>query len=311
MKNRTSKHLRAGAIALLAAATSLAASAQTASQTDTPQGGRQTAKPVVAQERTGPSTVQQRTNPTGGQPGVVQEGSDASDATTHLNRAIAVLHQMERNRDVAAQLAKSKGVFIVPDSVRVAVGVGARGGAGVLLVRRADGWGTPAFYNMAGITLGAQLGAEGGGMAFILNDQKALNGFMQDNKFSLNAEAGLTVVEWSKRGEGSLGWGDITAWSDTEGLFGGAVIALTDIRFDAAETTAYYRKPVAARDVVAGRVPNPRTVELRTALADLGTAAGAAGQGGSSDSKTRSGDSDMRPTRRADPQAPAAGAVNK
>jgi lipid-binding SYLF domain-containing protein len=205
---------------------------------------------------------------------------------------------MERNRDLAERLYRSKGVFVIPDSVRVAVGVGARGGAGVLLVRRADGWGTPAFYNMAGITLGAQLGAEGGGMAFILNDQKALNGFMQDNKFSLNAEAGLTVVDWSKRGEGSLGWGDITAWSDTEGLFGGATIAITDIRYDNAETASYYRKPVTARDVIAGRVNNPRAIELREALANTGTAAGAAGFGGGSDSKTRSGDSDMRPTRR-------------
>ncbi|KFI05845.1 lipid-binding SYLF domain-containing protein [Massilia sp. BSC265] len=290
--------LHGTAIALLLAVTSPGAAAQTASQTDNPQGGRQTTTKVVPQERTGPTTVQERTNPTSGQPGIAEEGSHASDATTHLNRAIAVLHQMERNREVAARLHRSKGVFIVPDSVRVAVGVGARGGAGVLLVRRADGWGTPAFYNMAGVTLGAQLGAEGGGMAFILNDQKALNGFMQDNKFSLNTEAGLTVVDWSKRGEGSLGWGDITAWSDTEGLFGGANIAITDVRFDAAETAAYYRKPVTPRDVVAGRVSNPRAVELRTALADTGTAAGAAGHGGSSDSKTRSGDSDMRPTRR-------------
>ena len=68
---------------------------------------------------------------------------------------------------------------------------------------------------------------------------------------------------------------------------------------------------MTARDVVAGRVPNPRTAELRMALADPGTAAGAAGQGGSSDSKTRSGDSDMRPTRRAEPQAPTSPAANK
>lgn len=68
---------------------------------------------------------------------------------------------------------------------------------------------------------------------------------------------------------------------------------------------------MTARDVVAGRVANPRAVELRTALTDRGTAAGAAGQGGSSDSKTRSGDSDMRPTRRAEPQAPAGGSTNK
>lgn len=311
MKSTSLIHVHGGAIALLLAATSLTAGAQTASQTDTPQGGRQTATPVVAQERSGPATVQQRTNPTSGQPGVAQEGSESSDAIAHLNRAIAVIHQMERNREVAAQLSRAKGVFVMPDSVRVAVGVGARGGAGVLLVRRADGWGTPSFYNMAGITFGAQLGADTGGMAFILNDQKALDGFMQDNKFSLNAEAGLTVVDWSKRGVGSLGWGNITAWSDTEGLFGGAVIAVSDIRFDAAETAAYYRKPVTAREVVAGRVDNPRAVELRAALADLGTAAGAAGYGGSSDSKTRSGDSDMRRTRRADTPAAAGAAVHK
>ncbi|VXB08477.1 lipid-binding SYLF domain-containing protein [Massilia sp. 9I] len=262
---------------------------------------QQPAKPVAPQERTGPSTVQQRTNPTSAKTGAAQEGSDATDATTHLNRAINVIHQMERNRDMAALLAKSKGVFVVPDSVRVAVGVGARGGAGVLLIRRADGWGTPAFYNMAGLTLGAQLGAEGGAIAFVLNDQKALNGFMQNNKFSLNADAGLTMVDWSKKGEGSLGWGDITAWSDTEGLFGGATIAVTDIRFDGAETAGYYRKPVNAREVVAGTVANPRAAELRVALASTGTAAGAAGFGGSSDSKTRSGDSDLQPTRRSEP----------
>lgn len=253
---------------------------------------------VPALERKGPTTVQERTNPTSGQPGVAREGSDASDATGHLNRAIKVLQQMERNRELAALMLKSRGVFVVPDSVRVAVGVGARGGAGVLLVRRADGWGTPAFYNMAGVTLGAQLGAEGGALAFILNDQKALNGFMQKNKFSLNAEAGLTFVDWSKKGEGSLGWGDITVWSDTEGMFGGANLAVTDISYDSAETAAYYRKPVTAAEVLAGRVNNPRAVELRAALAHTGTAEGAAGFGGSSDSKTRSGDSDLRPTRR-------------
>lgn len=294
MKSKHLIHSPHAAMALLLAA----ASAFAGAQSTTPATAQPRPNAVVPQERTGPTTVQERTNPTSGRPGIAQEGSDASDATTHLNRAIAVIHQMERDRRLAALLYKSRGVFVVPDSVRVAVGVGARGGAGVLLVRRADGWGTPAFYNMAGVTLGAQLGAEGGALAFILNDQKALNGFMQDNKFSLNADAGLTVVDWSKKGEGSLGWGDITAWADTEGLFGGATIAITDIRYDSAETAAYYRKPVSARDVVAGRIGNPRAAELREALANTGTAAGAAGVGGSSDSKTRSGDSDMRPTRR-------------
>ncbi|MFC0251671.1 lipid-binding SYLF domain-containing protein [Massilia consociata] len=244
------------------------------------------------------ATAPARTAPPAGGAPAVQESGDTADAIGHLNRAIAVLHQMQRNRDVAARLAQSKGVFIVPDSVRVAVGIGGRGGAGVLLVRRADGWGTPAFYNMAGVTLGAQLGAEGGGMAFILNDDKALNSFAQESKFGLNADAGLTLVDWSKKGEGSIGWGNITAWSDTEGLFGGATISVMDINFDAAETTAYYQRPVTPRDVVSGKVPNPRLASLRQALASPGTAAGAQGQGGASDSKTGRGEGDLQPTKR-------------
>ncbi len=156
MKNTRTSLIQATAIALPAAAACGSAAAQ--SQTNTQPASRQ----LMPQERTGPTTVPQRADPTTAQPGIAQEGSDAKDAATHLNRAIAVIHQMGRKRDLAALLAKSKGVFVVPDSVRVVVGVGARGGAGVLLVRRADGWGTPAFYNMAGVTLGAQLGAEGG-----------------------------------------------------------------------------------------------------------------------------------------------------
>lgn len=244
------------------------------------------------------TTNQAGTNTAARTPAAARESDLLAEATGHLNRAVAVLHQMERNRELAALLAKSKGVFVVPDSMRVAVGVGVRGGAGVLLVRRGNSWGTPAFYNMGSVSIGAQLGAEGGAMAFVLNDQKALDSFTRDNKFALNADAGLTLVDWSRKGEGSLGFGNITAWSDTEGLFGGATVNVTDIIYDGAETAAYYKRIVSPREVLAGRVSNPHEAELREALASIDTARGAAGVGGRSDGKTRSGDSDLAPSGR-------------
>lgn len=286
MKSIHPIQLHGTAIALLLAAASVSAQTTTRPAGQAAQPG-EAVVPLITQDRSNWGTPRDT---------VVQEGGHASDAIGHLNRAIRVLHQMGRDRELAARLNQSKGVFIVPDSVRVAVGIGARGGAGVLLVRRPDGWGTPAFYNMAGVTIGPQLGAEGGALAFILNDQKALNGFAQENKFSLNAGAGLTVVDWSKRGVGSLGWGDITAWSDTEGLFGGAALAISDISFDGPETSAYYRKPVTPREVLAGRVANPHLAQLRAALADFDTATGAAGFGGKNDTGSRSEDADLRRT---------------
>lgn len=226
-----------------------------------------------------------------------KESDQLAEATGHLNRAIGVLKQMERNRELAALMARSKGVFVVPDSVNVAVGVGARGGAGVLLVRRAGGWGTPAFYNMAGLTVGAQLGAEGGAIAFVLNDQKALDSFARPNKIALNAAAGLTVVDWSKKGGGSAGLGNITAWADTEGLFGGANISVTDINFDEPENAAYYNRAVTAAEILAGKVGNPHAAALNQALAAT-DGAGAAGVGGRNDTKGRGRDSDLHPAGR-------------
>lgn len=213
-------------------------------------------------------------------PGAAASGENKSDAATHVAKAAQVLQLMQKDRDLAALLNRSKGVFVVPDYGRVALGVGARGGAGVLLVRRGGTWADPAFYNMGGISAGLQAGAEAGALAFILNDQKALNGFMQENRFSLNADAGLTLVNWSAKDRTSARRGDITVWSDTEGLFGSAAIGVTDINFDENETAAYYNRRVAARDVLSGKVTDPHAAVLQQALAGFGGTAGNMGSSG-------------------------------
>lgn len=130
-------------------------------------------------------------------PGTARHKEEMKDANEHVNSAIRVVHQMQATPEMKSLLQRAKGVFVVPKYGEAALGVGARGGAGVLLVRNGNTWSNPAFYNMGGITAGLQAGAEAGAIAFVLNDQKALNSFMQNNKFSLGADAGLTLVDWS------------------------------------------------------------------------------------------------------------------
>lgn len=222
-------------------------------------------------------------------PGTSRNTEETRDAVDHVNKAVGVIRQMQATPDMRAQLQRARGVFIVPDYGRAALGIGARGGAGVLLVRHGDSWSNPAFYNMGGLSVGAQAGAEAGAVAFVLNDQKALNSFMQNNKFSLNADAGLTLVNWSRKGMGSAGWGDITVWSDTEGLFGGASLSVTDIDYDEDETSAYYRRQVAARDVLSGKITNPHANDLRQAMASAASTNAAMSRGSSAAGTTSSG----------------------
>lgn len=230
-----------------------------------------------AQTSYGRSDSQQGANQqSASQPG----GKAEMNAMQHVNDAASVVKRMESEPGMNKLLSQAKGIFIVPEYGRAALGVGGSGGAGVLLVKNNDTWGEPAFYNIGSISVGVQAGAEGGPIAMVLTNDKAVNSFKQKNNFALSADAGLTVVDWSKMAQGEAGAGDVVAWSGTKGLFGSAAIGVQDIRYNQAQTAAYYQKQnLAANDVISGKVRNPHAEVLKQALAatSSGTATGSSG----------------------------------
>lgn len=209
-------------------------------------------------------------------------GNERQGAQGQVNEAIKVVQQMEKDAGIKQLLSKAQGVFVVPDYGRAALGVGARGGEGVVLVKHGSTWSQPAFYNIGGISGGIQAGVEAGSIALIMNTQKAVNSFRQDNNWSLNADAGLTLVNWSAKAQGNAGRGDVTIWSDTEGLFGDAAVSVTDITFDKDETAAFYGKQVTLNDIFSGKAKpaSGKASTLRQALAGAtgGTSSGSSGE---------------------------------
>ena len=198
------------------------------------------------------------------------------NAEARVTAALAVVPQIEAEPRMKQLLQQAKGILIVPKFGRAALGVGAEGGAGLLLLKHADGsWSSPAFYDLGGLTVGLQAGGEGGAIAMVLNNDKAVNEFMKKTNFSLSAEAGLTVVNWSKFAMGSAGTGDVVAWSGTKGLFGdAAAVGLTGIRFNEKLTNAYYGRTLSPKDIASASVSNAQAKPLRQAL---GRASGRAG----------------------------------
>jgi lipid-binding SYLF domain-containing protein len=230
----------------------------------------------------GQSTSSSRSSDTDTQAGAsVPASKNEAAAVKHVNDAVAVVRRMESECGMSNLLQQAKGIFIVPTYGRVALGVGGSGGKGVLLAKRGNGeWSDPAFYNVGGLSVGAQAGAEGGPIVLVLNNDKALNRFMEKNNFSLSADAGLTVVNWAKVVQGSVGAGDVVAWAGTKGLFGNVVsVGVNGIRLDQDETNAYYHQTVSPRDIISGAVKNPQADTLKQALAanSRGTASSSSG----------------------------------
>lgn len=196
-------------------------------------------------------------------------------ATKHVEDAAAVVRRMAAERGMGKLLAQAKGIYIVPTYGRAALGLGAEGGAGVLVIKRPDGtWSDPAFFNIGGISVGVQAGAQGGPIALILMNDKAVDSFKKKNNFSLSADAGLTVISWSRQAQGNATGGDVVAWAGTKGLFGNvAALAVNDIRYNQRANRAYYGKDVTVQDIIAGKATNPHSHIIKQALASVSSAA--------------------------------------
>ena len=192
---------------------------------------------------------------------------EARAAARDVDRAVAVIQRMRADPNANRLLQNAKGVFVAPEFGAGAVGIGGGGGVGLLLVKHDGAWTDPAFYNFGGVSAGAQVGGEGGSFVLVLNNDKAVQSFTRNSDWSLDANAGLTIMKWSEEHAVSTGQGDITLWSDAKGLFAGVAVGVTDIKFDRDQTSAYYGRNVAVSDVVNGKVSKPQTAELKHALA--------------------------------------------
>lgn len=181
-------------------------------------------------------------------------------ANETVREATKLVQKLKANPETKKALMQAKAVFLVPEYGRAAFGIGGAGGEGVLIAKHNGKWSDPAFYNIGSASLGLQAGVEGGSIAFMIMSDRALKGFREKHNFSLNADAGLTVVNWSKRGQYSAGEGaDVIAWSNTKGLYGDLAVSVTDIAWDGDANKAYYQKTATAREIIDGNMQTPES----------------------------------------------------
>jgi lipid-binding SYLF domain-containing protein len=183
-----------------------------------------------------------------------------------VNEATAEVNKMSADPKLKQLLAKAKGVYLVPEFGRGALVIGGRGGAGVVLAKKIGKWTDPAFYDMGGISIGAQAGGSGGEVAFLLMSNGAVDAFKSGNKFSLNAGAGLSIVNYSATSQASWGKGDIILWSSTKGAYAGATVSVTDVNWADGNNKAYYGRKVDPSKILAGDVSTPDAAKLKAAL---------------------------------------------
>lgn len=192
--------------------------------------------------------------------------ASGQQAQGFVDDAQHVLAGMERNPDLKGLLKRAQGVLIIPSYGQAGLIVGGRGGEGLVMAHRGGAWTDPAFYHVGGVNIGLQAGAAGGSVAMLLMTPNALNDVMGSNNFSLNANAGLSIVTFSAKTRAAWGRADVIVWADTKGLYGGATVGVSDVAQDQAENAAYYGRSVTVNRILNGTAKNPGAAALARTL---------------------------------------------
>jgi SH3 domain-containing YSC84-like protein 1 len=174
-----------------------------------------------------------------------------------VDQAVTIIQRFQEIPEKAIPdtvLRNAKGLAILTITKAGFIG-SVRGGSGIVVARTEKGWSGPSAIGTGGIGVGFQAGVEITEFVIVLNTQEAVNAFSKGGNVTLGADVSAAVGPVGRTAEGNVALqAAMYTYSISQGLFAGVSLEGTVIATRDEANAEYYGKPVAAKDILAGKV---------------------------------------------------------
>ncbi len=191
-------------------------------------------------------------------------GKELKAAVDRVEKASDVVEDVMKLRESAIPsdlMDKAKAIVIFPGTVKAAFIVGGQGGKGVAVRRLEKGWSAPAFVNMAGGSVGLQIGGQKTDYILLIMNDKGLKNLLED-KFEIGGEGSVAAGPVGRTAAASTNAtldAEILTYSRTKGIFAGISLKGVVITQDQDMNQAVYQRSakeiLGAQPVVAAEAP--------------------------------------------------------
>jgi lipid-binding SYLF domain-containing protein len=177
---------------------------------------------------------------------------------TRINNSADVLRQLIAGDLPKNILDQADCVVIFPSVKKVAVGIGASYGRGVLVCRTGaemnGEWGAPAMYRLDQGSIGIQLGSTATDFVLVVMNKKGAEQILNGKtKLGTNAAAaaGPSAAQASAYNAAAMNV-DVLTYSRSKGLFAGVSLEGASMDSDNDANKSLYGKDLSAKDIVEG-----------------------------------------------------------
>lgn len=191
---------------------------------------------------------------------------------TRINNSADVLRQLLAGDLPKNILDQADCVLIFPSVKKVAVGIGASYGRGVLVCRTGGEmngeWGAPAMYRLDQGSIGIQLGSTATDFVLVVMNKKGAEQILNGKtKLGTNAAAaaGPSAAQASAYNAAAMNV-DVLTYSRSKGLFAGVSLEGASMDSDNDANKSLYGKELSAKDIVGGQAPSAAAKPLDEVL---------------------------------------------
>src|SRR5438874_6446234 len=149
-------------------------------------------------------------------------------------------------------LDRAGAVAVFPGVIKAGFIVGGRGGSGVISRRVANGWSAPAFFDLAGGSIGLQIGASSTDFILLFMNENAVGSLLGD-KFEIGGEGSVAAGPVGRSASASTDVklnAQILSYSRSKGAFAGLELKGVVIKPDNEDNLQVYG--MTARDILTG-----------------------------------------------------------
>lgn len=177
-------------------------------------------------------------------------GKELRAAVDRVDKASKVIDEVMKVAEKSIPrdlLQKAKAIVVFPGALKAAFIVGGQGGKGVAIRRTETGWSAPAFLNMAGGSVGLQIGGQKTDYVLVIMNDKGLSNLLQD-KFELGGEGSVSAGPVGRTAAATTNAtldAEILTYSRSKGLFAGISLKGVVISQDQDMNRAVYEKSAA------------------------------------------------------------------
>jgi lipid-binding SYLF domain-containing protein len=175
-----------------------------------------------------------------------------------LIEASGVLEELRSQRDTLIPdrlMARAYGIAVIPNVVKVAVGVGGRRGSGAMVVRDANGrFSDPIMVSITGGNVGWQIGVQSTDIVLVFTTRKSIEG-ITDGKLTLGGDASVAAGPVGRSASAATDQNftaEVYSYSRNRGLFAGVSIDGSVIAIDTKSNNKLYGKTAPAKEIIAG-----------------------------------------------------------